>query len=62
MQRCGGRGAARSSAAADVRSKFGADVGLAAVAPVPSEDQAPGAVFLGVDIQGNARAEVRSFL
>jgi nicotinamide-nucleotide amidase len=45
------------SAAADVRSKFGADVGLAAVAPAPSEDHPAGAVFLGVDIQGNARAE-----
>jgi nicotinamide-nucleotide amidase len=46
-----------ASAAADVRSEFGADVGLAAVAPVPSEDHTPGAVFLGVDIQGDARAE-----
>jgi len=45
------------SAAAEVRSEFGADVGLAAVAPVPSEDCAPGTVFLGVDIQGNARVE-----
>jgi nicotinamide-nucleotide amidase len=45
------------SAAAEVRSEFGADVGLAAVAPVPSEGHAPGAVFLGVDVQGNARVE-----
>jgi nicotinamide-nucleotide amidase len=45
------------SAAAEVRSELGADVGLAAVAPAPSEDYPPGAVFLGVDIQGNARAE-----
>jgi nicotinamide-nucleotide amidase len=45
------------SAAAEARSEFGADVGLAAVAPVSSEDYAPGAVFLGVDIQGNARVE-----
>jgi nicotinamide mononucleotide (NMN) deamidase PncC len=40
-----------------VRTEFGADVGLAAVAPLPSEDTAPGAVFLGMDIQGNARVE-----
>ena len=46
-----------SSAAVDVRSEFGADVGLAAIAPAPSEGDAPGAVFLGVDIQGKARAE-----
>ena len=45
------------SAAAEVRSEFAADVGLAAVAPVPSEGSAPGAVFLGVDIQGYARVE-----
>jgi nicotinamide-nucleotide amidase len=45
------------SAAAAVRSEFGADVGLAAVAPVPSEGHATGAVFLGVDIQEKARAE-----
>src|SRR5262245_22360515 len=45
------------SAAAKVRSEFSADVGLAAVAPAPSEDCAPGTVFLGVDIQGNARIE-----
>jgi nicotinamide-nucleotide amidase len=45
------------SAAAAVRTEFGADVGLAAVAPVPSEGHAPGAVFLGVDIQGNATVE-----
>jgi nicotinamide-nucleotide amidase len=45
------------SAAAGVRSEFGADVGLAASAPVPSEGHAPGAVFLGVDIQGNATVE-----
>jgi nicotinamide-nucleotide amidase len=46
-----------ASAAAEVRSEFDADVGLAAVAPAPSEGYAPGAVFLGVDIQGTARAE-----
>jgi nicotinamide mononucleotide (NMN) deamidase PncC len=40
-----------------VRSEFGADVGFAAVAPVPGEGDAPGAVFLGVDIQGEASAE-----
>jgi nicotinamide-nucleotide amidase len=45
------------SAAAEVRSEFSANVGLAAVAPDPSEDCAPGTVFLGVDIQGNARVE-----
>ena len=45
------------SAAAEVRSELGADVGLAAVAPVPSESNAPGAVFLGADIQGSARVE-----
>jgi nicotinamide-nucleotide amidase len=45
------------SAAAAVCSEFGADVGLAAVAPDPSEDYANGAVFLGVDIQGNATVE-----
>jgi nicotinamide-nucleotide amidase len=45
------------SAAAEVRSEFGADVGLVAVAPVPSEGYAPGAVLLGVDSQGNAKVE-----
>jgi nicotinamide-nucleotide amidase len=45
------------SAAAEVRSQCGADVGLAAVAPVPSEGYAPGAVFLGVDIQGKVTVE-----
>jgi nicotinamide-nucleotide amidase len=45
------------SAAAEARSELDADVGLAAVVPIPSEGYAPGAVFLGVDIQGNARVE-----
>ena len=45
------------AAAAEVRSEFGADMGLAAVQPAPSEGYLPGAVFLGVDIQGNARVE-----
>jgi nicotinamide mononucleotide (NMN) deamidase PncC len=40
-----------------VRSEFGADVGLAAVAPAPGEGDVAGAVFLGLDIQGNATVE-----
>jgi nicotinamide-nucleotide amidase len=45
------------STAAEARSQFAAAVGLAAVAAAPSEDQAPGTVFLGVDIQGKVRTE-----
>ena len=45
------------TAAAETRSEFGADVGLAAVAAVPSEGHPTGAVFLGMDIQGNIRVE-----
>jgi nicotinamide-nucleotide amidase len=45
------------SAAAEVRSECGADVGLVAVAPSPSEGHAPGAIFLSIDIRGTTRTE-----
>ncbi len=38
------------AAADDARRRFGAQVGLAAIVPEPSESQVPGTVFLGVAI------------
>jgi nicotinamide-nucleotide amidase len=57
---CGGAEPAERlavSAAAEVRTEFGADVGLVAVAPRPSEGHAPGAIFLSIDIRGTTRTE-----
>jgi len=46
-----------AAAAAHVRTAFGTNVGLAAIAPDPREDHPPGAVFLCADIDGVAQAE-----
>jgi nicotinamide-nucleotide amidase len=45
------------SAAAQVRTALGADVGLAAIAPEPGEGHAAGAVFLCANIAGTAHRE-----
>jgi len=45
------------AAAAQVRSEFRANVGLAAVAPDAGEGYAPGTVFLSADIEGARHAE-----
>lgn len=46
-----------AAAAAEVRGRFGTHVGLAAIVPEASQGQAPGAVFLGVAIEGTQHGE-----
>jgi nicotinamide-nucleotide amidase len=46
-----------AGAAGEARKRFGTHVGLAAIVPEPSEGHGPGAVFLGVDIEGARHAE-----
>ena len=63
VTRDGGDGAGRiaeqraAAAAGEVRSQFGAGVGLAAVAPGAAEGHVSGTVFLGCDIDGMVRTE-----
>lgn len=46
-----------AAAAAAARKQFDTHVGLAAIVPEPSENQGPGAVFLGLDLQGTRHSE-----
>jgi nicotinamide-nucleotide amidase len=46
-----------AAAASQVRTQFGAHVGLAAIAPEVAEGHRPGTVFLAADIDGAAHSE-----
>jgi nicotinamide-nucleotide amidase len=46
-----------AAAAADARRRFATHVGLAAIAPVPSDGHGPGAVFLCVDLGKDRQVE-----
>jgi nicotinamide-nucleotide amidase len=46
-----------TAGAAQARTEFGADVGIAAMAANAQEGLAPGTVFLAVDIKGRARTD-----
>jgi nicotinamide-nucleotide amidase len=49
------------AAATEARKRFGTNVGLAAVTPEPSEDKAPGTVYLAVAIEDAQHLEKMVF-